>query len=167
VKFIDDFSRKSSIFFMNTKDEVFGQFPKFRAQVKNHKGKNIKVLRFDNGGEYTSNDFRYFFKEARIKRDLIVSYNPQENGVVEINNCSIIDSTRAMIDDHELCMILWEEECNATMYVKNKTPHRILGNKTLKEALLAVKPKIGHLRIFGCLVYIHVPMEKRKKLEPL
>jgi hypothetical protein len=53
-----------------------------------------------------------------------------------------------------------------TIYVQNKSPHRILGDKTLEEAFSGVKPEIGHLRIFGCPVYIHVPVEKRMKLEP-
>jgi transposase InsO family protein len=49
--------------------------------LENHTGKKIKVLRSDNGGEYTSNEFKDFCKEERIKRDLKVSYNPQKNGV--------------------------------------------------------------------------------------
>jgi hypothetical protein len=77
VTFIDDFSRKTWIFFMKTKDEVFSWFQEFKAQVENQIGNKIKVLRSNNGGEYTSNDFKYFYKEEWIKRDLIVSYNPQ------------------------------------------------------------------------------------------
>jgi hypothetical protein len=53
------------------------------------------------------------------------------------------------------------------VYVHNKSPHMILGEKTLEETFSRVKPEIGHLRIFSCPVYIHVPVEKRMKLEPL
>jgi transposase InsO family protein len=166
VTFIDDFSRKTWIFFMKTKDEVFSQFQEFRAQVENQTGKKIKVLRSDNGGEYTSNDFKDFCKEVGIKRELTVSYNPQQNGVAERKNRSIIGSSRAMIHDQEFPMFLWEEACNTTVYVQNRSPHRILGDKTPEEAFSGVKPEIGHLRIFGCPVYIHVPVEKRTKLEP-
>jgi hypothetical protein len=77
VTFIDDYSRKTWIFFMKTKDKVFNWFREFKAQVEIQTGKRIKVLRLDNGGEYTSNDFKYFCKEAGTKRELIVSYNPQ------------------------------------------------------------------------------------------
>jgi hypothetical protein len=63
-------------------------------------------------------------------------------------------------------MIIWEEACNTIVYVQSKGPHSILGDKTLEEALSGVKLEIGNLRIFGCLVYIHVHVEKRKKLEP-
>ena len=64
-------------------------------------------------------------------------------------------------------MFLLEEACNTTLYVQNKSPHRILGDKTPEEAFIGVKLEIRHLRIFGCPVYIHVPVEKRTKLEPL
>jgi transposase InsO family protein len=64
VIFIDDFFRKTWIFFMNTKDEVFSWFIDFKAQVENHTRMNIKVLSSDNGVEYTSNDFKEFCKEA-------------------------------------------------------------------------------------------------------
>jgi hypothetical protein len=63
-------------------------------------------------------------------------------------------------------MFLWEEACNTTLYVQIKSPHRILEDKTPDEVFLGVTPKIGHLRIFGYPIYIHVPMEKRKKMEP-
>jgi hypothetical protein len=64
-------------------------------------------------------------------------------------------------------MVLWVEACNMTVYGQNKIPHRILGNKNPKEDFSRVNPKIGYLRIFGCPIYIHVPVEKRMKLEPL
>jgi transposase InsO family protein len=64
VTFIDDFSRKTRILFIKTKDEVFSRFQEVRAQVENQIRKNIKVLRSDNGGDYISSDFKDFCKEA-------------------------------------------------------------------------------------------------------
>jgi transposase InsO family protein len=130
VMFIDDFSRKTWIFFMKTKDEAFSRFQEFRAQIENQIGEKIKVLRSDNGGEYTSNDFKDFCKKAGIKRELVVSYNPQQNGVAERKNRSIIGFAKAMMHDQELSMFLWEEACNTMVYVHNKSPHMILGDKT-------------------------------------
>jgi transposase InsO family protein len=117
VIFIDDFSQKTWIFFMKTKDEVFNRFQEFRAQVENLTGKKIKVLRSDNGGEYTSRDFSDFCKEAGIKRELIVPYNPQHNGVAERKNRSIVEASKAMIHDQDLPMFLWGEASSTTMYV--------------------------------------------------
>ena len=71
------------IYFLNIKEpeEVLNKFKEFKAQVKNLSGRRIKILRSDNGGEYTSTKFNDFYKEARIKRELTVPYNPQQNGV--------------------------------------------------------------------------------------
>jgi transposase InsO family protein len=120
VSFIDDFSRKTWIYFLKTKDEVFSRFQEFKALVENQTRKKIKVLRSDNGGEYTSKEFEGFCKEAGIKRELIVSYNPQHNGVAERKNRSIIGAAKAMIHDQDLPMFLWEEACNTTVYIQNR-----------------------------------------------
>ena len=99
VFFIDDYSRKTSIYFMKTKDEVFKRFQEFKALVENHTGRKIKVLRLDNGGEYTSNEFVDFCAREGIKKELNVPYNPQQNGVVERKNRTIVGATRSMIHD--------------------------------------------------------------------
>jgi transposase InsO family protein len=94
VTFIDDFSKKTWIYFMKIKDEVFSQFREFKAQVENMTRRKIKVLRIDNGGEYTSNEFTNFCKEAWIKREKTVAYNPQQNRVAERKNRLIISASR-------------------------------------------------------------------------
>jgi hypothetical protein len=71
-----------------------------------------------------------------------------------------------MIHDQNLPMILWAEASMTVVYVQNRSPHQILKNMTTKEAFTEVKPEVGHFRIFGCPVYIHVPKEKRTKLDP-
>ena len=76
VSFIDDFSCKTWIYFLKTKDEVFSRFQEFKALVENQTWKKIKVLRSDNGGDYTSKEFESFYKEEGIKKTLIVPYNP-------------------------------------------------------------------------------------------
>jgi len=63
-------------------------------------------------------------------------------------------------------MFLWAEAANTTMYVQNRCPHRAVKDKTPEEAFTGVRPEAGHLRIFGCPVYVHVPHEKRSKLDP-
>ena len=88
------------------------------------------MLRSDNGGEYTSRYFSDFCIEAGIKREYIVPYNPQQNGVAERKNRTIIETTKAMIHDQNLPMILWAEASMTTVYVQNKSPHQILKNIT-------------------------------------
>ena len=99
VLFIDDYSRKTWIFFMKTKDEVFKRFQEFKALVENQTGRKIKVLRSDNGGEYTSGEFVDFCVREGIKKELNVPYNPQQNGFAERKNRTIVGATRSMIHD--------------------------------------------------------------------
>ena len=79
---------------MKTKDGVLARFQEFKAQVENLTGRKIKVPRSDNGGEYTSKDFNDFCIEAGIKREYTVPYNPQQNGVAERKNKTIIEATK-------------------------------------------------------------------------
>ena len=71
-----------------------------------------------------------------------------------------------MIHDQSLPMFLWVEASKTYVYLQNRCPLKVAKNMTPKEAFTRVKLEVGHLRIFGCLVYIHVPKEKRTKLEP-
>ena len=168
VTFIDDYSQKTWIYFLNNKEseEVLSRFKDFKAQVENLLGKRIKILRSNNGGEYTSTKLNDFYKEAGIKRELIVPYNPQQNGVAERNNRTIVEASKSMIHDHILPMFLWAEASRTTVYVHNRCPHKIVNNMTPEEDFTVVKPEVGHHQFFGCPFYIHVPKEKRKNLEP-
>ena len=74
VSFIDDFSRKTWIYFLKRKDEVFN---KFKALIENHTKNKIKIFRSDNGREFTSNEFNELCKDSGIKRQLTTPYNPQ------------------------------------------------------------------------------------------
>jgi hypothetical protein len=79
---------------------------------------------------------------------------------------SIMEATKAMIHDQSIPMFLWEEASMVVVYVHNRSPHNILKNINPEEAFTGVKPEVGHFKILGCPVYIHVPKEKRSKLEP-
>jgi len=83
VTFIDDHSRKTWIYFLKTKDEVFGRFKEFKALVENLIGKKIKVLHSNNGGEYVDKDFTDFCAREGIEREWTTPYNPEQNGVAE------------------------------------------------------------------------------------
>ena len=85
---------------------------------------------------------------------------------MEHKNITIMEAVRAMLHDQDLPMHLWTEAARTTVYVQNRTPHRVLKNKTPEEVFSSKKPKVSHLRIFGCPMYIHIPKEKRTKLDP-
>jgi hypothetical protein len=71
-----------------------------------------------------------------------------------------------MQHDQDLLMFLWDEACNTAVYLQNKSLHKVLGRMTPKEAFTGKRLEVSHTHIFGCLVYCHVPTERRTKLEP-
>jgi transposase InsO family protein len=166
VSFIDDYSRKTWIYFLKTKDEVFSKFKEFKALIENLSERKIKILRLDNGGEYTSKEFVNFCKDVGIKRELTTPYNPKQNGVAERKNRTILEVVMTMIHDQDLPMCLWEKAVMAVVYVQNQLSYSALGLKTPKEMFTGKKPEVSHLKIFGCPVFIHIPKEKRNKLDP-
>jgi transposase InsO family protein len=85
--------------------------------VENAIGRKIKVLRSDNGGEYTGKYFKEFCAKAGIKKELTVPYNPWQNGVAKRKNRAIVDAARAMLYDHDLPKFLWVEACSTVVYI--------------------------------------------------
>jgi hypothetical protein len=77
----------------------------------------------------------------------------------------IMEAVKTMIHDHDLPMWLWEEATMTAVYVQNRLSHSALGFKTPEEMFTGKKPEVSHLKIFGCPVFIHIPKEKRNKLE--
>jgi hypothetical protein len=71
-----------------------------------------------------------------------------------------------MLHDQDLPMFLWVEEFSTVVYLQNMSLNKVSGRMTLEDAFTGKKPKIGHINIFGCLVYFHVLEETRTKLEP-
>ena len=98
--------------------------------------------------------------------ELTTPYNPQHNGVVKRKNRTIIEVLKTMMNDQDLPMHLWEEATIKAMYVHNGLSHSALGFKTPEEMYTGKKPEVSHLKIFGCPVYVHIPKEKRTKLDP-
>ena len=77
-----------------------------------------------------------------------------------------MEAVKAMIHDQDLPMHLWAEATKTTVYVQNKSPHKVLENKTPEEIFSGENLEVNLFRIFGYPVFVHVPKEKRKKLEP-
>jgi hypothetical protein len=77
-----------------------------------------------------------------------------------------MEVVKTMIHDQDLPMCLWAEAAMAVVYVQNRLSHSALGLKTPKEMYTEKKPEVSHLKIFGCPVFIHIPKEKRNKMEP-
>jgi hypothetical protein len=107
----------------------------------------------------------HFANLEGIRRELIIPRNPQKNGVEERKNRSIEETIKSLLNDQGLSMFLWGEAEMKTIYMQNKIPHHILKNMTPEEDFSGKKPNVENLRIFGCLIYFHIPKDKRNKLE--
>ena len=135
VTFIDDHSRKTRIYFPKSKksEEVLQRFQEFKALVENQTGRKIWALRSDNGGEYTSEEFDEYCRQEGIRRKLTVPYTPEQNGVAERKNRSIVGATTIMLHDQSIPYFLWVEACSTIVYLQNMSLHCALGRKTPKE----------------------------------
>eukprot|EP00253_Pinus_taeda_P012098 PITA_12098 len=165
VIFIDDFSHKCWIYFIQKKDQTFSRFCEFKVLAEKESGKKIKALLSDNGGEYVSQEFKDFCVAEGIKWELTAPHNPQQNGSTERKNRTIVGATQATMHDQGLPLHLCAEACNTTVYLQNRSLHHILGMKTQEEAFSRKRPNVGHFRIFGSSVYCHVTKDAQKKLE--
>ena len=165
ILFIDDFSRMTWVYFLKEKSEVFGVFKKFKALAENQSGKRIKVLRSDRGKEYTSREFERFCEDEGIERQLTVAYSPQQNGVSERKNRTIMEMARSMLKEKGLPNTFWAEAVYTAVYILNRCPTKSVKDKTPIEAWNGKKPSAKHLRVFGSICYIHIPDVKRHKLE--
>lgn len=116
--------------------------------------------------EYENSKFQNFFNENGIKHQTSASYTPQQNGVAERVNGIILDKVRCMLVDARLPSTYWAEAVNYAVYLKNRSPSRAIKN-FVPETMWNNKPvDLSNLRIFGCVAFMHIPKEKRKKLEP-
>jgi transposase InsO family protein len=165
VSFIDDFSRKTWIHFLRNKSEVFDMFKEFKALVENQTKKRIKVLRTDNGGEFCGNEFEEFYKKCGISRQKTTPYAPQQNGVVERMNRTLMEKSSCMLSGVGLGKELWAEAVGTTCYLLNRSPSSTLDDMNPQEVWTVKETSLTHLKVFGCDAYVHVPKENRSKLD--
>ena len=167
LTFTDDYSRYTTAYFIKSKSEVLSKFKEYVNSVEKHTDQQImklnilaeddvKVLRSDNGGEYTSNNFAKFCGEKGISHEFTVPYCPQQNGVAERMNRTIMERARSMLYQAKLPLDFWAEACSTAVYLHNRSPTTALKDET---------PFVSHLRVFGCVSYVHVPDGQRRKLD--
>ena len=145
VTFIDNYTRCCAVHFMRHKSEVLEKFIEFEASVTNGVGKAIGTLRMDNGSKYLSTELRNYLKEEGIRHELTVPHSPQQNGM----NQTLVESARSMISHVG-------NHLHTTMLKENETPY---------ERWYGRRADVGHLHVFGCMAYAHVPDSERRKLD--
>lgn len=165
LTFTDDYIRKTFGYLLKTKRQVFDKFVEFKILVENQTGLKIKKIRTDNGLEYCNKYFEIFFKKNGIIHETTVQYTPEQNGVAERLNRTIIERTRAMLQDSGLSRKYWGETVKTAIYVKNRSPTAAVLDATPEELWSRYKVDVSNLRVFGCRAFVHTPKELRKKLD--
>lgn len=162
---IDDHSRYMWTILLQEKGDAFEKFKKFKAIIEAEAKTTIKTLRTDRGGEFTSMEFREFCDKTGIQRHLTAPYTPQQNGVVERRNRTLLEMVRSILKHMEVPNYLWGEAVRHACYLINRVATRTLSDQTPYEAYKGRKPSLKHLKIFGCLGYVRTEAPHRRKLD--
>ena len=128
------------VYFLKQKSEEFENFKTLHQLIENDVKEKIGTLRTDNGGEFTSNQFKMYCLDNGIKRHLTNVYTPQKNGVVEIMNQNLLGMVRSMLTFKNLSPIYWAEAIHTTVYLRKISPTASLDGITPYEAWFGFKP---------------------------
>ena len=129
------------------------KFKSFKALTENEEKINIKCLRSDNGVEFTSNKFNEFCETHGIKMLFSVAKNPQKN-LVEINNMTVQEAVRTMLNEAKLPDGYWREAIYTTVYVQNRGQLRVNSDKSPYEIWFGRPTSVKYFRTFGSKCYI-------------
>jgi hypothetical protein len=165
LTFIDNFSRKTWIYFLKHKSDALGYFQQFKSLVEKKSGYYIKVLRTESGGEYVSRKFNNFFKFHGIYKQFIARYTPQQNGAAERKNRTIMEMVRSMLATQHLSIEYLVEAVSNSVYIMNRCLTKNVKNNVPQESWTGMKHNVVHLKVFGFVAYAHVSDELRKKID--
>lgn len=160
----DDFSRYCYIYFLKNKTDVLDNLMKFYAEVEAD-GHKIKRLRSDEGLEFCNESVKRFLLNKGIKHEVLIPRTPKQSDFIERQNRTIIESAKAMLYERQLPLYLWAEATYTAVYLKNRTASETIGAITPYEKWFGSKSSVGHLRVFGSEVYVHIPKKEQTKWE--
>ena len=163
VTFIDDCSRYKWVYPMKSKSQVLEKLQQFDIMIEKQFGIGIRRLRCDNGGEYTSKKMKRFLDENGILQELTMPYSPQQNGIAERANRSLLETATSMLYHAGMPNKFWAEAIDTATYILNRMPTTVLGGMSPYEIIHEHAPNIDHIRTFGCMAYTYV--QRRKKME--
>ncbi|GAA0175602.1 hypothetical protein LIER_28742 [Lithospermum erythrorhizon] len=160
ISFIDDYSRKAWVYLLSNKSDAFDCFKNFKAMVEKETNEHICCLRTDRGGEYTSTSFADFCRTHGIKRQLTTTYTPQQNGVAERKNRTVMNMVRSMLSAKEIPKSFWPNDVLWTFHVLNRCPTLSVKNMTPQQAWSGVKPSAHKIIVSKDIIF-----EEDKKWE--
>lgn len=162
---IDDCSRYMWTILLKEKGEAYEKFKVFKTMVESETKQSIKMFRTDRGGEFTSSEFNRFCEEAGIQRQLTAPYTPQQNGVVERRNRTLMEMTWSLLKHMSIPNYMWGEAIRHATYLINRVATRSLNEQTPYEVYKGRKLSLKHLRVFGCIGYAKIESPHLRKFD--
>jgi hypothetical protein len=157
---VDDMSRYMWLRLLSSKDQAPSEIKNFHVVVEVETGKKLKVLRTNRGSKFTSMEFGQYCAERGIERQLTAHYSPQQNGVVEWRNQSVVAMAQCMLKVKGLPGYIWGEAVSTAVHILNHA----LDDKTSYEAWHGEVPAVHYLRTFGCIAHLKLTWPNLKKL---
>jgi transposase InsO family protein len=151
---VDDYSRYTWVFFLHDKADTYDIFKKFLTRAENEFELKVKKVRSDNGSEFKNARVEEWCDEKGIKHEFSTKYTPEQNGLVERKNRTLIDMARLMLSEYNVSDSFWAEAINTACHASNRLYCHRFHNKTPYELLIERKPNISYFRVFGCKCYI-------------
>jgi transposase InsO family protein len=151
---IDDYSRYSWVFFLESMDEVFEHFQSLVLRLNNEHPNCLKVIHSDNGTEFKNASFDEFCLEHDIDQQFFVPHVPQQNGVMKQKNRTLVEMGRTMLDEHKTPRHFWANAISTACYISNRIFMRLILHLTLFELRFGRKPSVSHLSPFGCKCFV-------------
>jgi transposase InsO family protein len=163
---VDDYSRFTWVLFLQEKSQTQEILKEFLRRAQNEFELRIKKIRSDNRTEFNNSQIEGFLEEEDIKHEFSSPYTPQQNGVVERKNRTLLDMARTMLDEYKTPDQFWAEPINTACYSINRLYlHRIL-KKTSYELLTGKKPNVSYFRVFDSKCFILVKRGRKSKFAP-
>jgi transposase InsO family protein len=163
---VDDYSRFTWVLFLHDKSVVQDTLKKFAKRAQNEFDTKIKKVRTDNSTEFKNTNIEKFLDEEGIGHEFSVPYTPQQNGIVERKNRTLIEAAWTMLDEYKVSDQFWAEAINTASHAINHLYlHKIL-NKTAYELLLGKKPNVSYFRVFGSKCFILNKKPENSKFSP-
>jgi hypothetical protein len=136
---------------LGSKGEAADAIRRAQAAAEVECGRKLRMLRTDNGSEFMAAEFMSYCADEGVQRHYSAPYSPQQNGVVERRNQTVVGMAQALLKQRGIPAVFWGEVVVTAVYILNRSPTKALNGRTLYEAWHGCKPAVSHLRVFGCL----------------
>ncbi|KAJ9557457.1 hypothetical protein OSB04_012071 [Centaurea solstitialis] len=151
---VDEYSRYTWVFFLRAKSDAPEEIILFVRKMERLNNLTVRSIRSDHGTEFKNSTLESFFEQKGISQNFSSVRTPQQNGVAERRNRTLIEAARSMLSEANLATQFWAEAVNTACYTQNRSLIVKRFRRTAYELFRNRKPSIEHLHIFGCVCYI-------------